>query len=231
MPQRYQSLRQVELHDVWPSLQDECRVWIDACARAGLRPHLLVVPRRGGDLISIGEGLPEDFCVWLAELAAQGYPLWMHGLTHCHPEGGDAEFRELDGEEMRRRIDLGRRDWNSAGLPGFVGFCAPCWKSSCVLPRMAALEGIGLTASRWGVRDGRGLRFCPALTSWGPGLFGKVWDRTLGLQARLLLALGIPWRLVLHPQDLDTAAGSRLLAVLERLGRDQSSLDSSASVS
>lgn len=175
--------------------------------------------------------MPEDFCRWLSELAAQGHPLWMHGLTHCHSEGGDAEFRDLDGEEMRRRIDLGRRDWNSAGLPGFVGFCAPCWKSSCVLPRMAALEGIGLTASRWGLRDGDGLRFCPALTSWGPGLFGKVWDRTLGLQARLLQALGIPWRLVLHPQDLHTAAGSRLLAVLERLGRDQSSLESSTSAS
>jgi len=230
MPQRYQFLCHVELHDVWPSHQDASSKWIAACAKAGWKPLLLVVPRYRGGLVSVGEGLPEDFCHWLAELAVAGYPLWLHGLTHCDELGSDAEFKRIDGQAMRTRIDLGRRDWNSAGLPGIDGFCAPCWKSSCVLPRMAALEGISRTASRWGLRDAQGFHLCVAVSSWGPGLFGRIWDATLGLQARALQRLGIPWRLVLHPQDLEGRAGQAFLRILAWTARDQSWASSSAAV-
>ncbi|MEN9354503.1 MAG: hypothetical protein RL318_1828 [Fibrobacterota bacterium] len=230
MPQRYQSLCHVEIHDVWPSHQAASQAWIAACLESGWKPVLLVVPRRGGSLVSSGEGLPEDFCKWLSGHSVAGLPLWLHGLTHVDAKGGDAEFRTLEGDAMRRRLDLGRRDWNSAGLPGFEGFCAPCWKSSCVLPRMAALEGIYHTASRWGLRDVKGFHLCVAVSSWGPGWLGLLWDTTLEAQAWLLQRLEIPWRLVLHPQDLEGRAAPAFRRILKRVARTQSSSASSASV-
>jgi predicted deacetylase len=215
----YQSLHGVELHDVWPSQQDASRRWIERCRDSGWKAHLLVVPRRGGDLEQVGEGLPEDFSRWLCGLALDGHPLWLHGLTHSDGNGGDAEFRRLDGEQIRQRLDLGRRDWNMAGLPGFEGFCPPCWKACGQLPGEVAQAGIALTANRWGWRDAEGFHLAPAVSSWGPGLVGRIWDLTLCIQVAILERLRIRWRLVLHPQDLGRPSGRRLGKILERAGR------------
>jgi len=218
MAPKYQHFLRVELHDVWPSLQDGCRRWLDACRAAPEKVDLLVVPRRGGDLSRPGEGLPESFCAWLREREALGNVLWLHGLTHDAPDGSDAEFRRLDPEEIRQRLELGRRDWNESGLAPFAGFCPPCWKASCNLSQVAAQEGLRATASRWGLRENGTFRLCPAITSFGGnGLLAWLWNRSLPLQVRLLELGGIPWRLVLHPQDHGTAASKPLTNLLQNL--------------
>jgi predicted deacetylase len=176
---------------------------------------LLVVPRHAGNLQRSGEGMPESFCDWLRGLSERGHRLWLHGLVHADPLGGEAEFRTLSSDEMRRRLDLGRRDWNVAGLPGFEGFCPPCWKAPGQLASVAAEEGFLRTASRWGIREQGHFELLPAVSSWGgDSPLARAWGKGIGMQVRMLEKLHLPWRLVLHPQDLESPVESRLAALL-----------------
>lgn len=215
MPQRYQYLRRVELHDVWPSHRERCVAWLERCEAAGRCVDLLVVPRHAGNLQRSGEGMPEPFCDWLRDLSDHGHRLWLHGLVHADALGRDAEFQELSSDEMHRRLDLGRRDWNVAALPGFEGFCPPCWKAPGLLASVAAEEGFLRTASRWGIREQGRFELLPAVSSWGgDSPLARTWDKGLGMQVRMLERLRLPWRLVLHPQDLNTPVGNRLASLL-----------------
>ncbi len=175
----------------------------------------MVVPRHGGDLRRGGEGLPEAFCIWLRELSRRGHSLWMHGLTHVDGKGGEAEFSRLRVMEIRQRLQLGLRDWTAAGLPAPAGFCPPCWKASVVLAMAAAREGFHTVASRWGVRKSGDFGLALAVSSWGGrSLLARLWNRSIPLQVCLLERFRIPWRLALHPQDFDSAAGDHLVRYL-----------------
>ncbi len=109
----------VSIHDVSPAFAAEIDDALEACARAGATPALLVVPNFHGEWPL--EEHPR-FVDRLRELAARGHEILLHGFFHRASgagrgvrsafaqrvaSAGEAEFADLPREEGERRLDEG----------------------------------------------------------------------------------------------------------------------------
>lgn len=137
----------VSVHDVSPLTREVCDLMILALARLGvMRTSLLVVPNhhhRGHFLDD------QNFCRWLAERAAAGHELVVHGYYHQRATGGaedlrdrlvtqvytanEGEFYDLSRAAAAALLAKAKADFArfhaeyAPGLPPPIGFVAPAW--------------------------------------------------------------------------------------------------------
>jgi predicted deacetylase len=193
-------------------------------AARGVIAHLVVPNWQGRQPIDADR----DFAARLRAL--EGTPV-LHGWTHSlgpdllnwvlYGHDNRSEFARLDAGETRARLARGH-----AMLTGVLGraagwFCAPRWQGNPHLE--GALRALGLRGimTRQGLRDfGRGTVALPALNFDDGGRAFMIWPALAVRRVRIgrLLAERRPFRLVLHPDDLDRpAVFAQFRALAERL--------------
>ena len=140
----------VSIHDVSPAFASEVEGALEACARVGATPALLVVPNFHGQW-----PLAEHprFVDRLRELAGRGHEILLHGFFHRASgagrglrsafaqrvaSGGEAEFADLPQGDGEKRLDEGMATLRALALP-MHGFVAPAWSMArWVLPALGA---------------------------------------------------------------------------------------------
>jgi predicted deacetylase len=214
----------VSIHDATPALDAATRECWSICRRAGVRPALLVVPNWHGCA-----PLERDagFARWLAERAAEGADILLHGERHDESgsargwrdelralgrTAGEGEFLTLRYEAASERIARGLRVLRDCGLDP-VGFVPPAWLAREETHRACADLGLGVS------EDERSLR----VHSVGARLPSPVvrWSARTAVRAHASAAVArLRWhvqrsasmpRLALHPTDLDHPATRRSL--------------------
>ncbi|MEL7105166.1 MAG: DUF2334 domain-containing protein [Pseudomonadota bacterium] len=225
-----------EIHDLYPGMAGKLDALIAAFPPAA-RPHIAysVVPNwMGADPL---DGAP-DFVARLQALP--GY-LVLHGLTHtkgpdlwnwlAYGHENRSEFAGLTDVETAEKLDRGLGVFAAAGLARPTWFCAPRWTPSRGLN--AALFERGFK----GVLARAGLDLPDQHIAMPPLNFdegARAWKIAPGrvlrkAQIARLCAQKDPFRLVLHPDDLDHpktfAQFRRAAAQLERTGWTPMPLD------
>jgi len=204
----------VSIHDVSPAFASEVDDALDACARVGATPALLVVPNFHGEW-----PLAEHprFVDRLRELAGRGHEILLHGFFHrASGEGrglrsafaqrvasaGEAEFADLPRDEGERRLDDGMAALRALELP-IAGFVAPAWSMArWVLPALAT-RGFRYAEDHLRVYD-------PAAGRARASLVLNFASRTPARLASSALFVRIarpargllPTRIALHPGDM-----------------------------
>ncbi|GGP46122.1 DUF2334 domain-containing protein [Streptomyces abikoensis] len=214
----------VSVHDVAPWSFSRSRRWLAELDARGVPATLLLVPGAWR-----GPRLPDDPALvrWLHEAARRGHELSLHGCTHRAVPGGPparrwlnsllargcAEFCALDEVEAHRRLSAGLAALASVGIAP-EGFTPPGWLASP--GSFAALRAVGLeyTTSHLAVHDLRtGARHrMPALSHRPGGLGERAGARLMRAAAGRWSGRGRPFRIALHPADLDRP-GLRELAL------------------
>jgi uncharacterized protein len=214
----------VSIHDATPALDARTRECWALCDRAGVRPALLVVPDWHGRA-----PLERDasFARWLAERAAEGAEILLHGERHDEvglPRGwrdglravgrtaAEGEFLTLGYEAASERIARGLRVLRACGLDP-IGFVPPAWLAREETHRACADLGLRVSEDDRSVRvHPRGVRLPSPVVRWSART--TVRAHASAAVARLRWALqrnaAVP-RLALHPTDLDHPATRRSL--------------------
>ncbi len=200
----------VSIHDVTPALEaGVLRLW-ETCAARGVSPALLVVPDWHGDWPL---GRHPRFVRWLAERAAGGAEIVLHGERHT-----PGEFRALDRNAARTRIDRALRTLQSLGFDP-IGFVPPEWLAR--EDGHAAAEEAGLGFSE----DDRRIRLFPGgrrvdspAVRWSARSTVRAWGSVAVARGRWHLQRGARFpRIALHPQDYAHPRTARdLPATLDR---------------
>ncbi len=207
----------VSIHDVSPAWKGEVELALDACARIGCKPALLVVPNFHGEA-PLGEDAA--FCARLRELQSAGHEIYLHGFFHQSREtnrsgasdarwlfaqkvvsGGEAEFSDVTKDEAKARLDDGERVLRDAGLR-VDGFVAPAWSFPAWLLPMLAERGYAFTEDHLSVYDPRAKKSRPSVVlnyaSRSPSrMFSTVAYCRVAKYARALM----PARIAIHPAD------------------------------
>jgi len=226
-----------EIHDLHPGMADRLDRLIAAFPEAA-RAHIAysVVPDWHGAHPLTGD---PAFAAKVRSLPGEKV---LHGLTHT--KGPDwlnwllyghenrSEFQGLTRTQTEAKLDRGLEIFAAAGLGRPLWFCAPRWMPSPDLDVALKARGFrgvlartGLTVFGSGGRAVPPLNFDEGARSWkiAPGRLLR--ENTI---ARLLLA-NRPFRLVLHPDDLDHpktwAQIERTLARMDTAGWRPTSLD------
>lgn len=205
----------VSVHDVAPWSFALSRRWLADLDDRGVPATLLLVPGAWR-----GAPLTDDPALvrWLHDAHGRGHELALHGYTHQGVPGGPparrwlnavaargcAEFCALDERAARGRLESGLAALASVGIVP-VGFTPPGWLAST--GSLAALRDLGLqyTTSHLAVHDlrtGRRHRM-PALSHRPGGLGERAGAALMPAAARRWSARGRPFRIALHPADLD----------------------------
>ena len=207
----------VSIHDVSPAWKGEVELALEACARIGCKPALLVVPNFHGEA-PLGEDAA--FCARLRELQADGHEIYLHGFFHQSRavnrsgasdarwlfaqkvvSGGEAEFSDVTKDEACARLDDGERVLRDAGLR-IDGFVAPAWSFPAWLLPMLAERGYAFTEDHLSVYDPRAKKSRPSVVlnyaSRSPSrMFSTVAYCRVAKYARAVL----PARIAIHPAD------------------------------
>lgn len=226
-----------ELHDLAPPMADRLDRLINTFPAAA-RPHVahLVVPDWQG------RAPLHEAPAFAARLRKAPGNLVLHGLTHSlgpdflnwliHGHDNRSEFARLDARQTRDRLARATQLAMSGlgEVPGW--FCAPRWQGNPHLDAALQETGFhGVMEAGALHRFGHGRLPLPVLnfdngarllTIW-PGLCARA------VSIRQILRARRPFRLVLHPDDLDRPAViaqfRRLCARLEAEGWQPLSLD------
>lgn len=225
-----------EIHDVYPGMEAELEAMIDVLpAPARAEAALLVVPDWQGHA-AIGDSRP-----FVERVAALPGEKVLHGFTHSlgpdflnwllYGHDNRSEFARLDRAEAADRIGRGVEAFAGLGVrPRW--FCAPRWQQSA--GARAALAAAGFEA----FMAVRGYELLAGPSVPLPALNFDEGDRKLrnrvmhalrkGRIARLLAA-GRPFRVALHPADVEDPVAwgqvERLFARLEGEGWEAVSPD------
>lgn len=199
-----------EIHDLYPGMVDKLDALI-AAFPAAAQPHIAysVVPDwMGRDRL---DAAPE----FAKRLNALRGHLVLHGLTHtkgpdlwnwlAYGHENRSEFAGLSRGETADRLDRGLAIFAAADLPRPTWFCAPRWTPSkslnaAVFERgfagVLARDGFDLSNRHIAVPP---LNFDEGARAWKIAPGRALRDR----QITRLLSAERPFRLVLHPDDLD----------------------------
>lgn len=215
----------LSIHDVTPAWEGAIRTLWSLCARAGIRPALLVVPEWHG-----GWALEEHprFVAWLHERVEEGADTLLHGERHDE-EGSprawpdsfrafgrtarEGEFLTLDHPAASERISRGTARLRALGLHP-VGFVPPAWLARAGTHHAVREQGLLVSEdARWVMVHGERPYRIPApvvrwsgrgaLRAWSSVAVAAWHDRR---QRRRPLV-----RMALHPQDLSHPATRRSL--------------------
>lgn len=233
LPRTYLS----ELHDIHPGMVSRLDDMLAALpARARERAAVLVVPNWQG---RFPLDCHPDFCRHLSSLPS---PIVLHGATHSagrnwwntfwYGHENRSEFAHLSREEARRLLGTGRTTIERCLGSSPQWFCAPRWRQG--QSTTEALEDAGFIGSlrRDRIELTNGIAAKMPAVGFDEG--ERQWKTRLVLRLReglitRILTRGTPFRLALHPSDLDHAPTwdqvMRLIAGLETDGWTSVSLD------
>ena len=216
-----------EIHDVHPGMQRQLDAMLGVMPeRARDVAALLVVPDWMGKNPLAGD---PGFVSRLAALPGEKV---LHGLTHSLGEdfwnwlfyGHDnrSEFARLGLADAQHRIDAGIGAMTSAFGRRPRWFCAPRWQQSAAATQALKAAGIEAWMQTGGLRDAAGrLAALPAL-NFDEGerrLRNAVLHRLREGRIARLLRRRLPFRVALHPADVDDAVAwrqvTRLFGALE----------------
>jgi predicted deacetylase len=226
-----------ELHDIHPGMVSRLDDML-AALPAPAREHaaVLVVPNWQGHFPL---DCHPDFCRRVARLPG---PIVLHGCTHSagrnwwntfwYGHDNRSEFAHLSRKEARRLLDQGR-----AAIERQVGsspqwFCAPRWHEGKSTTEALADAGFAGSLRRDRIALTSGAAAKMPVIGFDEG--ERRWKTRLAVRLRegviaRTLARGRPFRLVLHPSDLDDAPtweqAMRLITGLETDGWTPVSLD------
>lgn len=203
-----------EIHDLQPGMADRLDQMLTAFPEPA-RPFIAwsVVPNWLGTAPLTAA---PDFLARIKELP--GLKI-LHGWTHeqgrnwinwlLYGHENRSEFAGLNTAATEDRIARGEAMFEAAGLDRPRWFCAPRWAPSASLDRVLAARGYHgiLARDRIKLFDKAPLRLPPLNFDEGERAFKTVPGRMLreGVIAGLLRRKA-PFRLVLHPDDLDHPA-------------------------
>ena len=208
----------VSIHDVSPAWADEVEAALEACARVGVKPALLVVPNfhRESPLLDDAR-----FCARLRALQASGHEIYLHGFYHQSRStngagssqlrwlfaqkvvsGGEAEFSDVTRAEAHERLEEGEYVLEQAGLR-IDGFIAPAWSFPEWLLPILGERGYRFTEDHAKIYDPSAGRSRASVVlnyaSRSPArLFSTVAYCRIAKHARALL----PARVAIHPADM-----------------------------
>lgn len=227
----------VALHDVAPPFEDAIRAQLDLLAEIGIRRvTLLVTPDwHGAAPLRDAPGLVD----LLHAQAAAGSQLALHGYTHqpydARPfagprlsrmrarlfAAGAAEFLTLAAEEAEEALREGLAEFEQAGLPRPMMFCAPGWLTNAAAEAALTRAGLRYLIGMSDVRDlWSGWRIeTPSVGYMGAGPKQELGVRILNRLVRWTTLRSAPVACVyLHPQGQPTGALVRSqLAYLSKL--------------
>ncbi|MBC6457896.1 DUF2334 domain-containing protein [Actinomadura sp. HBU206391] len=207
----------VSVHDVAPATSAQTAGWLSDLTRRDVPATLLVIPGPYGG----GAALPEDpdLVAFLHAAAGRGHELALHGFRH--EPGGDApplrravgrvaartatEFWSLTEEQARDLLRAGLEALAEVDI-GVVGFTPPGWLASAGTRRALADVGFRYWTSHLAVHDltGGSHRRMPVLSHRpSGGAAERAGARLMTTAARGFARFGIPFRIALHPADLE----------------------------
>ncbi len=208
----------VSVHDVAPATVAASRHWVAELDARGVRATLLVVPGpwRNPPLLA-----DPELIEWLRGCAGRGHETSLHGFDHRGVAGGArwrqavnliaargcGEFGALDEEAARIRLRLGLAVLDEAGIET-TGFTPPGWLSSPGTRRALRSLGFRYLTSHLAVHDlahGTAVRM-PALSHRPGGAGERFGSRLMTTAARRWARTGRPFRIALHPADLERPA-------------------------
>lgn len=226
-----------ELHDIHPGMEARLDDMLAVLpVRARERAAMLVVPNWQG---RFPLDRHPDFCRRLATLPGR---IVLHGATHSagrnwwntfwYGHENRSEFAHLSRMEARRLLDRGRGAIERYIGPSPQWFCAPRWKQGRSTSEVLADAGFtgSLRRDRIELANGAAAKM-PAI---GFDEGERRWKTRLAVRLRegviaRTLARGTPFRLALHPSDLDDMPTweqvTRLITGLESDGWTPVSLD------
>lgn len=199
-----------EIHDVHPGTADATARLLDRLPEsARTQTVFCIVPDWDG------RGPITSDRAFLARTVAAGGERVLHGLTHNVGENlwnrlrygtpNHAEFSRLSEDDARRRTERGIAIFTEAFGDPPAWFCAPRWQQSAAATAVLCRSGLGyMLRDRCVGADGQVLAM-PAIwfdegrRAWASRAAAPLRGRRIG---RLVRA-GTPFRLVLHPGDLD----------------------------
>ena len=211
----------VSIHDVSPAWEAEVDAALDAFAKVGVKPALLVVPNFHGKS-SLAEH--PKYAEKLAGFQKDGHEIFLHGFFHRSGLGGEtarsdagkvesffrqkvvsageAEFADVSKDEAAKRLDDGITMLKESGL-SLDGFIAPAWSFPKWLLPLLGERGLSFTEDHTHVYDPVRAKKRASLVlnfaSRTPArLFSSVAWARLAKPARRVL----PTRIAIHPADM-----------------------------
>ena len=206
----------VSVHDVAPATAEETAAWLADLDERGVPATLLIIPTgfRGGPALRQDPGLVS----FLHSAAGRGHELSLHGYRHEGVPGGPlwrrgvnrmlargaGEFWSLSEEEARTLLCAGLEALADVDI-GVTGFTPPGWLASPGARRALADLGFHYWTSQLAVHDlvRPAVRRMPALSHRPGGTGERAGAQLMVTAARAFSSIGTPFRIALHPADLD----------------------------
>lgn len=207
----------ISIHDVSPLTRARVEAMLaDLLALGAGRTSLLVIPNHHHKAPMLEDA---GYCRWLAETAARGHEVVLHGYYHLRPKGagsnlvtehytaGEGEFYDLTEDEARQRLGRGLEDFRRAGFAP-AGFIAPAWLLGAAAERAVKNAGFAYTTRLGNFKDlASGREFASQSLVWS---VRAGWRRGLSLGWNAALARRLKHnpllRVGLHPPDWDHPA-------------------------
>ncbi len=221
----------VSLHDVAPGSAETSRRWMELFDERNLAVSLLVIPGlwNGTELLA-----DEQFQKWLAQMSSSSHEIVLHGLNHQMIEEpstsslklisgrffarGCQEFWALSKADAKALVSDGLNKLSSLGYKP-SGFIAPGWLASTGTKQAISEIGFSYTTSHLQISDllFEKCHFASVICQRPNAPTTRLVMLMTTLLAEILMALRLPLRIAVHPEDLhDAKLRKRILKLVSR---------------
>ena len=221
----------VSLHDVAPGSAETSRRWMELFDERNLAVSLLVIPGlwNGTELLA-----DEQFQKWLAQISSSSHEIVLHGLNHQMIEEpstsslklisgrffarGCQEFWALSKADAKALVSDGLNKLSSLGYKP-SGFIAPGWLASTGTKQAISEIGFSYTTSHLQISDllFEKRHFASVICQRPNAPTTRLVMLMTTLLAEILMALRLPLRIAVHPEDLhDAKLRKRILKLVSR---------------
>lgn len=221
----------VSLHDVAPGSAETSRRWMELFDERNLAVSLLVIPGfwNGTELLA-----DEQFQKWLAQISSSSHEIVLHGLNHQVIEEpstnlfklfsgrlfarGCQEFWALSKADAKAMVSDGLNKLSSLGYKP-SGFIAPGWLASTGTKHAISEIGFSYTTSHLQISDllFEKRHFASVICQRPNAPTTRLVMLMTTLLAEILMALHLPLRIAVHPEDLhDVKLRKRILKMISR---------------
>ena len=215
----------VSLHDVAPGSAETSRRWMELFDERNLAVSLLVIPGlwNGTELLA-----DEQFQKWLTQVSSSSHEVVLHGLHHQMIEEpstsslklisgrlfarGCQEFWALSKADAKALVSDGLNKLSSLGFKP-SGFIAPGWLASAGTTQAISEIGFSYTTSHLLISDllFEKRHFAPVVCQRPNAPTTRLVMLMTTLLAEILMALRLPLRIAVHPEDLHDAKLRKLI--------------------